>query len=148
MKKALLILLAFVTTAFAGDGKLAPELKQKPGRDTVQVIIQFRHAPSEREDQKISQHGGTLHSPVPLVNGVLASMPASRAAELSDDPDVIYISPDRQLNSSMDKAVPAVNAQAAWNLGYYGNGVGIALIDSGVQDVSDLQNASRKTRIV
>jgi len=49
---------------------------------------------------------------------------------------VKYISLDRPLTPSLSNAAPAVNAFAAWQSGYTGAGVGVALIDSGVAEPS------------
>src|SRR5262249_27174248 len=35
-----------------------------------------------------------------------------------------------------------------WQLGYDGTGIGVAVIDSGIFDIPDLDNASKKSRIV
>ena len=50
--------------------------------------------------------------------------------------NVKYISLDRPLAPTLSNAAPAVNAFAAWQSGYTGAGVGVALIDSGVSQPS------------
>jgi serine protease AprX len=57
---------------------------------------------------------------------------------LSNQSNVVYISMDRPLTPSLSNAAPAVNAFAAWQSGYTGVGVGVALIDSGVSSHPDL----------
>jgi serine protease AprX len=56
---------------------------------------------------------------------------------LSNQPNVVYISSDRQL-ATLDNAPSAVNAQVAWQSNYIGTGIGVALIDSGVNSHPDL----------
>jgi serine protease AprX len=50
-----------------------------------------------------------------------------------------YISLDRSLEPSLSNAARAVNAFSAWQSGYTGAGVGVALIDSGVFNHPDLR---------
>ena len=70
-------------------------------------------------------------------------MPA-KLAELADDPDVEYISPDRPLRAtSYEYAPAAVNAELAWANGAEGNAIGVAVIDSGINSKHpDLWNGS------
>jgi serine protease AprX len=72
------------------------------------------------------------------LNGVLAQLPLSNILTLSNQSNVKYISLDRVLTPSLSNAAPAVNAFAAWQSGYTGGGVGVALIDSGVINHPDL----------
>jgi serine protease AprX len=51
---------------------------------------------------------------------------------------VKYISLDRTMAPTLSNAAPAVNAFAAWQSGYTGAGVGVALVDSGVSSHPDL----------
>jgi serine protease AprX len=64
---------------------------------------------------------------------------------LSDDPNVVYISADRQVNAQFDYSEQATNAPYAWQLGLDGTGVGIALVDSGVVKADDLEQANSHT---
>jgi serine protease AprX len=75
-----------------------------------------------------------------LVKG-LHAIPTSQLAELADDPDVAYVSPNRPLQSHLNNATAAVLTSYAWNLGLSGKGVGVAIIDSGIHGDADL-NAS------
>src|SRR6202007_2807195 len=75
---------------------------------------------------------------LPLVNGVVALLDGPGILNLSNNANVVYISSDRSLSPTLSNAAPAVNAFAAWQSGYTGAGVGVALIDSGVSSHSDL----------
>ena len=73
-------------------------------------------------------------------------MSAAAVADLANDPDVIFISPDRPLRGAgtgsptavIDHHTDAINAPAAWAQGLDGTGVGVAVIDSGIGASSDL----------
>ncbi len=82
--------------------------------------------------------GGTILGPLPLVNGVVALLDGNGIVNLSNNANVVYISTDRPLTPTLSNAAPAVNAFAAWQSGYTGAGIGVALIDSGVASHPDL----------
>ena len=82
---------------------------------------------------------GSILNALPLVNGIVANLPLSNILSLSNQSNVKYISIDRTLTPTLSNAAPAVNAFAAWQSGYTGAGVGVALIDSGVSDHADLK---------
>src|SRR5207302_9542311 len=86
-----------------------------------------------------------------MIKGNRYTMPAAAAAKLASlDANVKYISPDRPLQGAMNNAVPAVNADLAHNWGYSGAGIGVAVIDSGVNPVADLTQAgsTKSSRVV
>ena len=45
---------------------------------------------------------------------------------------VLYVSPDRIVDGKLEFAAPAVGADLAFNSGWTGSGVGIAILDSGI----------------
>ena len=149
MKKILiLLLLATATTAFADNSKLSPELRGNQSTQQVQVIVQY--VPGTQVNcnsllgivdclvNDIAKLGGTILAPLPLVNGVVALLDGPGILNLSNQSNVVYISSDRKLSPTLSNAAPAVNAFAAWQSGYTGAGIGVALIDSGVSSHPDL----------
>src|SRR6202522_217462 len=138
MKRLLAILLIVSgTLAYASNPKLSPDL-QKVNGGKVQVVVQYNSAPAALDLQLLSTLGSILNS-LPLVNGIVANLPLVNVLTLSNQSNVKYISLDRALTPSLSNAAPAVNAFAAWQSGYTGAGVGIALIDSGVSNHPDLK---------
>ena len=153
MKK--LIILLFLATltcsAFAGTAnnpKLSPELQGYNSSQQVRIIVQY--VPGTQVNCQsllglvdclvgdIVKLGGTILDPLPLVNGVVALLDGPGILNLSNNPNVVYISSDRLLSPTLSNAAPAVNAFAAWQSGYTGAGIGVALIDSGVSSHPDL----------
>ncbi len=67
-------------------------------------------------------------------------VPAAALHDLSNDPDVAYIVPDRPVHPRLDYTAAAVNAAIAWSSNLTGSGIGIALIDSGVNPSTDLRS--------
>jgi serine protease AprX len=41
-------------------------------------------------------------------------------------------SPDRSLTAKLDNTAAAVNASVVWKAGYNGSGIGVAVLDSGI----------------
>src|SRR5262249_489575 len=151
LQRLLRVLLPFMllasTTAWAGHRRLSPELNDKlgaqnsnppagaPGPQQVDVIIQFRPGAKLSDGiNKVEGAGGAHKSRLDVINGSVFHVPASMLPKLADDPDVIYISPDRkniQL-SPYDYILDSTGTNPVLQLGYSGAGVGIAVIDSGV----------------
>jgi len=86
--------------------------------------------------------GGTLLGQLPVVNGVVALVDYNGIVTLSNQSNVAYISKDRTLTPFLSNAAAAVNAPAAWNSNYTGTGIGVALIDSGVNAHPDFYTTS------
>ena len=86
--------------------------------------------------------GGTILSDLPLVNGLVAVLDGNGIVNLSNQSNVVYISLDRPLSPTLSNAAPAVNAFAAWQSGYTGAGIGVALVDSGISSHPDLNGGS------
>src|SRR5260370_1319062 len=132
-------LLVWVAMTCSGANKLAPDLSRQNCPAALDVIVQFSSAPTQRHHDKVLSKGGALrHDLSGVINGAHYTVPANRVAELSEDPEVAYISPDRPLHGMLDYANPTVNANIARQYGWDGTGIGIALIDSGLQGRPDL----------
>jgi len=121
MKKLLVLLLAFAAFAVADDGKISRELKGKTGDGPVDVIVQYKIAPKQSHKDRIVSYSGQVKSDLELVKGVTASVPANKVGELSDDPDVAFVSPDRTLHPSLNYVTAAAGASYAWQQGYNGS---------------------------
>jgi len=136
---------------FAGDGKLAKDLESLDPASNVNVIVQFKEAPTEAHHQKIRARGDLHKGNLELVKGSLYSMPAGKLKELAGDPDVAYIAPDRPLTSTavqLDYFREAVNATTAQKYGWTGTGIGVAVIDSGIFNLGDLSHVVDQETIV
>src|SRR2546426_894493 len=80
---------------------------------------------------------------------VNVSVPADSLTALENNPNVRYISPNRSDRSFLDLATAAVGASLAWQYGWDGTGVGVAIIDSGIAPkLDDLTGSNGLTRVV
>jgi serine protease AprX len=134
--------------------KFSRDLRQQKA-DTdgmVNVIVQYRQTPNSASYQAM---GSSLRSRLDGIRAVTLHLSASKLAELANDPNVAYISPDRPVrlasynqpqNEDYDSAVEGDVAASQFALD--GTGIGVALIDSGISDHSDLHNSRGSSRVV
>ena len=142
--------LTVASLAFGQSSKISPDLQALSPNADVNVIVQYNTSPSNRELNSANAAGAANGKALGLANAYSWTMsPAKVRNLLNQDPNVKYVSPDRPLRGAMNYADPAVNADIAHNLGYDGTGIGVAVIDSGVNQIFDLtQSASKTSRIV
>ena len=142
-----LTLILSANLAFAGPRKMSKDLESKTS-GKVDVIVQFNHVPNANDHQRVANHGGKLKRELGHFRGGLYTVSAERLAELANDPNVTYVSPDRKLHGSstnasawkLDYHNETINTAAATSLGLDGTGIGVAVIDSGLANVSDLNS--------
>jgi serine protease AprX len=145
-----LSLMANSLGAFANDAKISPDLRGTSSTQKKQVIVQYVSGTQTSCSgllglvgcvlNDVTKLGGDLLGSLPLVNGVVALLDGNSIQTLSDDPSVAYISPDRSVSLlSTDLAVES-NAPTAGtpNSKYTGAGIGVAVIDSGINAHRDL----------
>ena len=120
--------------------KFAPDLAPIVARahqgaatdETVEVIVQYRHAPRAEHEARARRMGARLNHRLGFVKGLALTMPASALLALEADPEVVSVSVDHPLKGMDDFTDAAINASVAWNAGYNGTGIGVAVIDSGI----------------
>lgn len=148
----LIVLLAAPVALLADNSKISPDLQGISSSDQVQVIVQY--APGTQVNcggllglvdcavtdvvNVVGQLGGAILGDLPLINGVVALLDGNGIVALSNYSNVVYISKDRAVSPFLNNATAAVNAPVAWKSGYVGSGIGVALIDSGVNSHPDL----------
>jgi len=146
-------LFAFALTTVAMTGiaaaspKLAPDLDGHRRGASVDVIVQFKTSPGAKSHAAIQSRGGTLHATLPLVRAASYSLPFDALEALAADPNVAYVSPDRPVTATLDYATRAAQADlASISYGLDGTGIGVAVIDSGIDfnhpDLAPAPNAA------
>lgn len=124
--------------------KLSPDLAAAPAGTTVPVIVRYAQAPAQSETNSILNLGGTLGYVLSSINAQAAVVPVDSLATLASDPNVLYISLDRPVYArqfpltSAEYTTQPINAPAVWAKGYDGTGIGVAVVDSGINLVDDL----------
>ncbi len=162
IRKALLglaIPALFVTASFAVSPpqrnqklgyaeKVAHDIDRRHPNARIDVIVQFKVTPRAQHYQRMSARGATLKTKLHSINAAAFKLPVSALADMENDPDVLYVSPDRSvsLKATYESFASAVEADvAAQQFGLDGTGIGVAVIDSGVGDHADFHtpNGSR-----
>ncbi|HZM69689.1 MAG TPA: S8 family serine peptidase [Candidatus Cryosericum sp.] len=136
------------------QGKVSDAVLEKvrgsqPG-DLLPVIVQTQGDPSDSHLGRLQGRGGKLKTRHQSVTGYSAVVPAASLAALSEDPEVERISYDAPVRALLDVALKAVRADLApaGPGGLDGTGIGIALIDTGVQAHVDLVSGRGPTDVV
>ena len=126
--------------------KLANELTAVDPATSVDVIVQYKVHPTNEHFSRAHFLGGTEKRRFHRVPGAAFTIPAGALQELAKDPDVAYISLDRKVRSHLDLSAAAINAAVAWSSKFTGAGIGVAVIDSGINSqIQDLGNANGQT---
>src|SRR5215472_4312506 len=125
--------------------KIAPDLKGLDPEKPVDVIVQFRHSPSDTE---LDADGAVTKAELPLLKARLVTMKGADVANLAKHSNVAYVSPDRKVTGALDHVVTAVNADLAQASGWAGTGIGVAIIDSGVHSFNDFNPGPGQNRWV
>jgi len=121
------------------------------GRLLVRVIVQGSTPGSRAAERAVGRAGGRISRRLPLVNGVAATVPAAALPALVSTPGVAAVTPDRRVHvqaaqtsgtsgNSVQSVYPTVvRATDVWRAGDTGAGVTVAIVDTGVSAVHDLQ---------
>ncbi len=136
--------------------KTSPDLAN-PASGNTSVIIQYLSPPTSAELTQLTSLGGSTPVLLKGINALQVTLPSSALQTLNADTNIRYISPDRTLvthgastaastvATNAEYTAEPINAPAAWKLGYYGSNIGVAVIDSGINSVRDLQAVSAQT---
>lgn len=135
--------------------KTAPDLQDCRSKAQCDVIVRFKVSADDAGVKKLVSRGAGHKKALPVIGSHLFTLNAAELGSLANDPDVDYISPDRVLNSTAFNGMPDYGwmtvsgiTVATGTLPYDGTGIGIALLDSGINDREDLKDASGHNRIV
>jgi serine protease AprX len=117
--------------------------------EIVDVIVQFKHKPHSEHFRKVEGLGGALERQLHSVKGGHFQLPLSAVQALASDPEVAYISPNRKTHtSSVDYYRQTVGADIANFNGWNGQGITVAVIDSGISDHPDLHDSLGNSRVI
>src|SRR5580700_10913427 len=153
------LILVLASTAFASNSKISPDLQPLLANPSnmVNVIVQYDSAPICSKGiltigqpcTMVNLMGGLVNEVFTLINAVAGTIVAGDVVAISNQPNVSYISLDRSLGAALDYSANGVNAPVAWNSGWDGTGIGVAVIDSGIYSHPDLLSArSGQSRVV
>src|SRR3954468_1209062 len=96
-----LMSIAMLTSSVYGrnPNKLSAELTSGSSEATVNVIVQFKDTPNAKQHQKITNRGGKLKTDFGgIIKAAHYEIPAAQLDSLTDDPDVLFVTPDRPVS--------------------------------------------------
>ena len=125
-----ILLVAILSGLMAG-----PALGQQPER--VKLLIAFGRRPGPAEEALVRGMGGSVKYTYHLVPAIAATLPEPAISALQANPHVTRVELDRQmraLDTELDNAwgVTRIGTGIVHNGGNKGNGVKLAIIDSGI----------------
>jgi hypothetical protein len=122
----------------------------------VSVIVREAPNAGAAPERAIRAFGGTVTRRLPIIHGFAATVPARSVAILASTRGILSLTPNGnvQLTSVIDgydpnwntpvgswkKNIEAIKAKELWKAGFLGQGVDVALIDSGVAPVAGIAN--------
>ncbi len=154
--------MATATALMLSAGALATTAHAAAGTNLVSVIVRAQPTDIAAADQEITSLGGHIQQHISLINAIVADVPAGAVPELETNPAVAQVTLNAPVQLQGDgwgtqsnayNAATDVNsmynieqmdgAHAYWNAGFTGQGVGVALIDSGVTPVDGLSTPGK-----
>jgi serine protease AprX len=146
-----LALSALLLASLLGTPETAASLEDAT-RSFVDVIVQAAPGRVDAAEDAVVESGGTVERRLSIIGGFVATVPADAVEGLFASPDVTAVTPDASVRmhhavdgidasanvGSMFNTAKAVGAREMWSDGYRGDGVDVALIDSGVLPVEGL----------
>jgi len=121
--------------------KVCPILSAKlnsQSKDEIPVIIRIKNKDNNKLNSLVLGMSGKIKHNLPLVGGVACSMSIDSIDKLSNDPEVEYISFDNKVFALLDIANSSIGSEIPHKNGLMGEGITVAIIDTGVSPHSDL----------
>jgi serine protease AprX len=94
-------------------------------------LVTFDAPPTPEQLESLAGVGVGVHGFTHLPVAAVVAAPVDRSL-LTNLPDVRRVDPDRSFRPLLRGSISTMRADAAWDLGWTGNGVGIAVIDTGI----------------
>ena len=112
------------------------------------VIVRTDGAATPAQEAAIASLGGDIYRHLGIVNSLALRIPNKNLAKLAALPFVSRISADLEVKKTDEFTVAGSGARGAWSYGFYGTGIGVAVVDSGVDNASDLTYRTRGASFV
>ncbi len=86
----------------------------------------------EAAAEELEKAGAKVEGAYPIGNIIVAKVKVSELEQITKNKKVEMISANREVRAVLSESVPQIEAQAFWNAGFKGNGVRIAILDTGI----------------
>lgn len=118
---------------------LNAEFVEKTYGDKLRVFVKYENGTLDTLRQIVEKLGGRIAYKYPIINTVLVVIPTEeREAFIREVTNLIKktlveaVTLDYPLKPTLDTSAQLIGAQTAWNLGYNGSGVIVAVLDTGI----------------
>jgi hypothetical protein len=156
---------ALALAIFGGTGYAAPEnvhsavyqwAAQHPGQEVPVILSTSGDQASARET--VTAFGGKVEQNLDFISAIQAHVPVSSLGALASSDDVSYISLNAPVHTATASASStqvttypqSIGADVAWAQGFFGDGVGVAVVDTGFSPVNpgDFASVSGQSRVL
>lgn len=156
---ALLLLFgALAPPASAAESRVLPQLlaAADAAPDAAQRVIVRRVEGNRTADAAVTRAGGRIIRDLGALDAFVALVPGRALASLGRHPAIQYISPDAPMrttnvidSSRLATSYPAtVQAPHLWAQGITGRGVGVAVVDTGINEgLRDFRDRMSRSRV-
>lgn len=132
----MIFLMAF--SPFVAGGELRPDLSdiiaKTPADEKVPVIILFHEKPTPADISIIKSDGASIKYQYTIIDAVAAQVPVQAVEKIAKRNFVKLVEPDYKVKLVLDKSIPQIQADKVWEAGITGNGVDVAVLDTGIHD--------------
>jgi subtilisin family serine protease len=111
---------------------LAKDLTSQDRASRIRVIVKYREHVAKARAVKSAGLPETPSRVLSVMPAVALAAAPTQIEALSREPDVERIWPDLRVHSCLDVSVPLIGAPCVWSQGYTGDGVGIVVLDTGI----------------
>lgn len=127
------------------DSRLLNRIQQNIN-DDVSIIILYKDFNKLNKRKALELCSCKIKYNLELIDAVAVDIPASKIEELSKCPEINFIADDSKVTTQMEIVRGTVSSQISEDLGYDGDGIGVAVLDTGVYPHEDL--TAKENRIV
>jgi serine protease AprX len=141
------------TASLPATAKIDPSLLRAAQRSPSamdRIIVRETTAPSDQAERLVGALGGRVTHELPIISSFSAVLPAGQVTTLAQSGAVTKVWADGKVRMSTDTSLlnattppnknwqDAMGLPSVWNQGYMGQGVSVAVLDTGVSQVADL----------
>ncbi|HZM70001.1 MAG TPA: S8 family peptidase [Candidatus Cryosericum sp.] len=158
----ILLMISFAASSASADpgrkAGVAPDLQDESHRGSpdrmIRIVATLEGSDSRSLAEKVKSLGGSVRGRFRRVGAMVMEVPAGSVEALSETEGVRYLSPDRPVTSLASQLETTTGADATVAgflslMSYNGNGVRVAVLDSGADSGHvDLIDAVQKRRVV
>ncbi|MBN1996739.1 S8 family serine peptidase [candidate division KSB1 bacterium] len=124
------------------ENKVDDRIEHMPPTARIGMIIDLVHTPTEDEIRFLGQFGEIKHVLEFLPAVAIQNAEAERAFQIAEDLRVVMVELDEIVYTSLNTSVRSIRARGssqyspntAWEDGFRGDGINIAILDTGVDD--------------